>query len=152
MVTPHCALRRPTTGPLCTNVAVAIASWLRVSKKTLEPLASQTYVCDGCLGDLRAASLLMRVELDVRPLREPLQHAPMSIGGPCRRCGLRYSPKISYVACFEEGDTLETWMARQHDETLAAMPEGVTRAERERRARAPAGIEEGAHGSRDENA
>jgi len=73
MVT-HCALRlsgtpRHPIGPLCTNVAIAIASWLRVSRLTLEPLASQVYVCEGCLQELQKAAHLMRMEIEVRPLR-----------------------------------------------------------------------------------
>jgi len=63
-----------------------------------------------------------------------LQHDTGPEGGrPCSRCGLRFSPKLAYVPCFEEGDTLVTWMERQSDEVLAAMPEDVTKAVRERR-------------------
>jgi len=43
-----------------------------------------------------------------------LQHN--SINGCCSRCGLRYSVKTSYVACFKEGDTFETWFERQCEE------------------------------------
>jgi hypothetical protein len=64
-----------------------------------------------------------------------LQHDTGPGGGqPCVRCGLRYSIKTAYVACFEEGDTLETWLDRQHDEVLATMPPSVTKNVRERRA------------------
>ncbi len=55
-------------------------------------------------------------------------------GSPCSRCGIRFSPKTAYVACFEEGDTLDTWMERQNDAVLATLPEDVTRTERTRRA------------------
>jgi len=46
---------------------------------------------------------------------EQLQHHSIN-GGSCSRCGLRYSVKTSYVACFEEGDTFETWFERQCEE------------------------------------
>ena len=63
-----------------------------------------------------------------------LQHDTGPEGGrPCSRCGLRFSPKVAYVPCFEEGDTLTTWMERQSDAVLAMMPEGVTQAVREKR-------------------
>ena len=51
-----------------------------------------------------------------------LSHDPLYGGGPCRRCGLRYSIANSYVPCFEEGDTLETWRARQNEGVLAQLP------------------------------
>ena len=47
-----------------------------------------------------------------------MQHGPSGpggVGGPCRRCGLVYSVKTAYTPCFEEGDTLETWQARQNE-------------------------------------
>lgn len=48
-------------------------------------------------------------------MAEQLQHDTGPEGGqPCRRCGLRYSPATAYVPCFQEGDTYETWFARQH--------------------------------------
>lgn len=50
------------------------------------------------------------------------------IGGPCSRCGLAYSPKTAYVPCFDEGDTFETWRARQSAEIqplLQPPPEGA---------------------------
>lgn len=42
-----------------------------------------------------------------------LQHITPSVGDACARCGLVYSSKTAYVPCFEEGDTFETWKARQ---------------------------------------
>ncbi len=54
-------------------------------------------------------------------------------GRPCSRCGLRYSSKLAYVPCFEDGDTLVTWMDRQSDAVLAMMPEEVTAAIRAKR-------------------
>lgn len=46
---------------------------------------------------------------------QQLQHNPSHTGGPCQRCGLSYSIKTAYVSCFEEGDTFETWRARQNE-------------------------------------
>ena len=67
-------------------------------------------------------------------MAKQLQHDTGPQGGqPCIRCGLRFSPKAAYVACFEEGDTLVTWMKRQPDEVLAMMPEDVTERIREKR-------------------
>lgn len=54
---------------------------------------------------------------------QQLRHDPAVVGGPCRRCGLVYSPKTAYTPCFEEGDTLETWKARQPMEP--AEPTGI---------------------------
>jgi hypothetical protein len=51
-------------------------------------------------------------------MRIQLQHSPTTPGGPCRRCGLIYSIKTAYTTCFEEGDTLETWRARQNKAVL----------------------------------
>jgi|HubBroStandDraft_2_1064218.scaffolds.fasta_scaffold04622_2 hypothetical protein len=63
-----------------------------------------------------------------------LQHDTGPEGGqPCRRCGIRYSPKTAYVPCFEEGDTLETWMGRQSRTVLDLLPESVVRGELEKR-------------------
>ena len=45
-----------------------------------------------------------------------LQHDTVATGGPCKRCGLSYSQKTAYVPCFEEGDTWESWKARQPEE------------------------------------
>jgi len=45
--------------------------------------------------------------------RRQFRHDSTSIGAPCGRCGLVYSPKTAYVPCFEEGDSFETWKARQ---------------------------------------
>lgn len=49
----------------------------------------------------------------------------------CKRCGLRYSPETAYVSCFEEGDTHETWLARQHPEVqkVLAKQAGIQNAE-----------------------
>jgi hypothetical protein len=41
-----------------------------------------------------------------------LQHSPSSVGGPCVRCGLRYSPQTAYIPCFLDGETKEQWKAR----------------------------------------
>jgi len=56
-----------------------------------------------------------------------LVHDTVVTGGPCRRCGLSYSTKTAYVPCFEEGDTWETWKARQPEELqpLLMKPEDV---------------------------
>jgi hypothetical protein len=51
---------------------------------------------------------------------EQLQHVTSSPGAPCQRCGLRYSMKTSYVPCFEQGDTYDSWYARQ-DEAVQAL-------------------------------
>lgn len=77
----------------------------------------------------------LRAELDRGSTRRQLQHDTGPQGGhPCTRCGLRFSPKMAYVACFEEGDTLVTWMERQSDEVLGMMPEDVTESVRRQRA------------------
>jgi hypothetical protein len=52
---------------------------------------------------------------------EPLQHTPKYPGGPCTRCGLSYSPKTSYIACFIPGDTFETWFERLPDAVKAVV-------------------------------
>ena len=44
------------------------------------------------------------------------RHDSSSIGDPCGRCGLVYSRETAYVPCFEEGDTFETWKAKQPEE------------------------------------
>lgn len=45
-----------------------------------------------------------------------LQHTGDStVGLGCSRCGLRYSSKTAYVACFVAGDTYESWLARQNE-------------------------------------
>lgn len=33
----------------------------------------------------------------------------------CKRCGVKYSSKTAYLPCFEEGDDLKTWVARNAD-------------------------------------
>lgn len=45
-----------------------------------------------------------------------LQHDPTRLGGPCRRCSLKYTAKTAYIPCFEEGDTFGTWLARLNEE------------------------------------
>ncbi len=57
---------------------------------------------------------------------EQLQHVTDPPGTPCRRCGLVYSMKTSQVPCFEEGDTYETWYARQNEavQALVRKPAG----------------------------
>jgi len=57
------------------------------------------------------------------------RHDSASIGAPCGRCGLVYSPKTAYVPCFEEGDTFESWRARQPEELRPTLqpPVGVVR-------------------------
>jgi hypothetical protein len=55
-----------------------------------------------------------------------LQHVPSGpggVGGPCARCGLVYSIKTAYTPCFKEGDTFETWQARQNE--VASCIDGV---------------------------
>ena len=57
-----------------------------------------------------------------------LQHDPVPLGGPCRRCGLKYTVKTAYVPCFVEGDTHGTWLARLNEEAReAAAPALVAR-------------------------
>jgi hypothetical protein len=49
-----------------------------------------------------------------------LQHdTGPSGGGPCSRCGIRYSRATAYLPCFEKGDNLKAWVAR-HAETIIA--------------------------------
>lgn len=48
-----------------------------------------------------------------------IQLSHNSEGGPCTRCGVRHSSKTAYLPCFEEGDRLETWVARHVDTILA---------------------------------
>jgi len=56
-------------------------------------------------------------------LPRQLQHATqLGPGGPCRRCGLSYSPRTAYIPCFLEGDTLATWLAR-NAEALGGSPD-----------------------------
>jgi hypothetical protein len=47
--------------------------------------------------------------------RKQLQHTPTTAGSPCTRCRLVYSWKTSSIPCFVEGDTFETWRARQNE-------------------------------------
>lgn len=42
-----------------------------------------------------------------------MKHKQTVVGEPCRRCGIPCSKKTIDVPCFEEGDTFETWKARQ---------------------------------------
>jgi len=77
-------------------------------------------ICAARLGsgivDLDAACV---TRLSEKFPRRQLQHLPFEAGGPCRRCGIRYSMKTSYVPCFEEGDTFETWAIRQNEAVRA---------------------------------
>lgn len=50
-----------------------------------------------------------------------LQHQINAPGAPCNRCGLVYSHETAYIACFEEGDTFDTWLARQPDKLRKAL-------------------------------
>lgn len=53
-----------------------------------------------------------------------LQHDTGPQGGqPCSRCGIKHSRATAYIPCFEEGDTLATWQAR-NQETLDVCPSG----------------------------
>jgi uncharacterized coiled-coil protein SlyX len=45
-----------------------------------------------------------------------LKHEQSAVGEPCRRCGVPCSRETANVPCFEEGDTWETWKARQPSE------------------------------------
>jgi hypothetical protein len=58
-------------------------------------------------------------------------HTPETVGGPCKRCGLSYSLKTAYVDCFADGDTFQSWAARQSQETLAMSSHPGSRAARE---------------------
>lgn len=49
-------------------------------------------------------------------MSQQLQHDPVPLGGPCRRCSLKYSAKAAYIPCFVEGDTYGTWLARLPEE------------------------------------
>ncbi len=49
-------------------------------------------------------------------MSQQLQHDPVPLGGPCRRCGLKYSVKNAYIPCFVEGDTYGSWLARLPEE------------------------------------
>jgi hypothetical protein len=40
-------------------------------------------------------------------------------GRPCTRCGVKFSPKTAYLPCFEEGDDLKRWVARNAATILA---------------------------------
>jgi hypothetical protein len=69
------------------------------------------------------------VTAEASPPPRQLRHDTGPYGGrPCSRCGLVYSPKVAYVPCFVEGDTLVTWLARQSDEVVALT--GLRRRER----------------------
>lgn len=48
-----------------------------------------------------------------------MQHNPIYVGGPCRHCGLSYAIKTAYTPCLEDGETLESWRARQSEAVLA---------------------------------
>ncbi len=49
-------------------------------------------------------------------MAEQMQHATGPSGGqPCSRCGIRFSSKTSYLPCFEVGDDLKAWVARNAD-------------------------------------
>ena len=53
---------------------------------------------------------------------EPRMHDPVYTGGPCRHCGLRYSPSTAYVACLISwlpGEEFRDWLARQPEEVRA---------------------------------
>ncbi len=49
-------------------------------------------------------------------MNQQLQHDPTRLGGPCRRCSLKYTVKTAYIPCFVEGDTYGTWLARLPEE------------------------------------
>ena len=49
-------------------------------------------------------------------MNQQLQHDPVRLGGPCRRCALKYIVKTAYIPCFVEGDTYGTWLARLPEE------------------------------------
>src|SRR5579872_6135017 len=55
--------------------------------------------------------LLNHVDTTKVRLANQLQHDPTSLGGSCRRCGIRYSSTTAYIPCFEEGDTFDVWKA-----------------------------------------
>ena len=47
-------------------------------------------------------------------MTNPLQHDTGPQGGqPCMYCGLIFSPKVAYVACLNEGETILDWWRRQ---------------------------------------
>lgn len=49
-------------------------------------------------------------------MNQQLQHDPTRLGGPCRRCALKYTVETAYIPCFVEGDTYGTWLARLPEE------------------------------------
>ncbi|KKK83199.1 hypothetical protein LCGC14_2795820, partial [marine sediment metagenome] len=49
-------------------------------------------------------------------MSQQLQHDPVPLGGPCQRCGLKYTVKTAYIPCFVEDDTYGTWLARLPEE------------------------------------
>lgn len=64
------------------------------------------------------------VTAEASPTPRQFQHDTGPSGGlPCRRCGLSYSMRTAYIPCFVEGDTLATWLQRNH-EALTAASEG----------------------------
>jgi hypothetical protein len=74
-----------------------------------EPRASRlNFLQTGTLDTLRSEIYIER-----------MQHSPIHAGGPCKHCGLTYSSKTAYVPCLEDGETLETWRARQNEAVLA---------------------------------
>jgi hypothetical protein len=52
---------------------------------------------------------------------QQLVHEQVVVGEPCRRCGTPCSRETADVPCFEEGDTFETWKARQPAELFKAL-------------------------------
>lgn len=58
----------------------------------------------------------------VPPPRQLQHETGLNVGGPCTRCGLVYSRKTAYTPCFVEGDTLDTWRARNPEALDGADP------------------------------
>lgn len=50
-----------------------------------------------------------------------MKHEQTAVGEPCRRCGIPCIRETSGVPCFEEGDTFETWKARQPAEIFKVL-------------------------------
>jgi len=50
-----------------------------------------------------------------------MTHDQAVMGEPCRRCGIPCSRETADVPCFEEGDTFETWKARQPAELFKSL-------------------------------
>lgn len=46
-----------------------------------------------------------------------LHHDPNPLGGPCRRCGIKYTERTAHIPCFVEGDTYGSWLARLPERT-----------------------------------